>query len=111
MTANYQEVWILSHLALHGKNRKMKNKIIYLFLISLTLTLTGCFEEAPKKEEVHTVAWFIEHKEVMEDTLKKCTNNPGELFTNPNCINASEARSKQARVGKFVKSSGTKWGI
>lgn len=87
----------------------MKNKIIYLFLISLTLT--GCFEERPKKEEVHTVAWFLEHKKAMEDTLKKCTNNPGELLKKPNCINASEARSKQARAGKFVKSSGTKWGI
>jgi len=85
----------------------MKNKIVYLFLISLTLT--GCFEETPKKEEVHTVAWFLEHKDVMEDTLKKCTNNPGELFTKPNCINASEARSKQARAGKFVKSKKIEW--
>ncbi len=87
-------------------------KLIGITILS-SVVLSGCFEETPKekKEEVHTVAWFLEHKDVMEDTLKKCTNNPGELFTKPNCINASEARSKQARAGKFVKSSGTKWGI
>ena len=70
----------------------MKNKIIYLFLISLTLT--GCFDETPKekKEEVHTVAWFLEHKDVMEDTNKKCSNNPSELLQTPNCVNALEAK-------------------
>ncbi len=68
----------------------MKNKIIYLLLISLALT--GCFEETPKKEEVHTVAWFLEHQDVMNTTLEKCSNNPGELLQTPNCINAIEAR-------------------
>ena len=75
----------------------MKNKIIYLFLISLTLT--GCFEEAPKKEEVHTVDWFMEHQDVMNETLKKCTNNPGELLQTPNCQNAIMAQKKLS-IGK-----------
>ncbi|HFB65983.1 MAG TPA: hypothetical protein ENJ60_10650 [Aeromonadales bacterium] len=88
----------------------MKNKIIYLFLISLVLT--GCFEEAPK-EEVHTVDWFLEHQDVMNTTLEKCSNNPGELLQTPNCINALEANNtiedRQYKAGKFVKSSGIGW--
>ena len=60
-----------------------------MFLISLALT--GCFEEAPK-EEVHTVDWFMDHQDVMNNTLEKCSNNPGELLQTPNCVNALEAQ-------------------
>ena len=70
----------------------MKRIIVTILLSSIVLT--GCFEEAPKekKEEVHTVAWFLEHQDVMNTTLEKCSNNPGELLQTPNCINAIEAR-------------------
>ncbi len=68
-------------------------KIIVIAIFS-GVVLTGCFEETPKekKEEVHTVAWFLEHQDVMNTTLEKCSNNPGELLQTPNCINAIEAR-------------------
>ena len=65
-------------------------KLIGITILS-SVVLSGCFEEE-LKEEVHTVAWYLEHKDVMEDTQKKCTNNPGELLHTPNCINAIEAR-------------------
>ena len=87
----------------------MKNKIIFLFLI--LLALTGCFEETPKekKEEVHTVAWFLEHKDVMNKTLEKCNNNPGELLKTPNCQNAYMADDKRLKQGSFVPSSDIGW--
>ena len=66
-------------------------KLIGITILS-SIVLTGCFEEAPKKEQVHTVAWFLEHQNVMNNTLEKCSNNPGELLKTPSCINAIEAR-------------------
>ncbi len=63
-----------------------------------SVVLTGCFEETPK-EEVHTVDWFIDHQDVMNNTLEKCTNNPGELLKTANCQNAIMAQKKLS-IGK-----------
>ena len=87
----------------------MKRIIVTILLSSIVLT--GCFEEAPKekKEEVHTVAWFLEHKDVMNKTLEKCNNNPGELLKTPNCQNAYMADDKRLKQGSFVPSSDIGW--
>ncbi len=61
-------------------------------ILSLIITLTGCFEETPKKEEVHTVDWFQKNKVEMNNTLKRCRDNPGELKNTPNCMNAKQAK-------------------
>ena len=73
-------------------------KLIRIAILS-SIVLTGCFEEAPKKEEVHTVDWFMEHQDVMNKTLEKCTNNPGELLKTANCQNAIMAQKKLS-IGK-----------
>lgn len=90
----------------------LMRKLIGITILS-SVVLTGCFEETPKKEGVHTVAWFLEHQDVMNITLEKCSNNPGELLQTPNCINALEANNtiedRQYKAGKFVKSSGIGW--
>ncbi len=77
----------------------MKRIIVTILLSSIVLT--GCYEETPKekKEEVHTVAWFLEHQDVMNETLNKCTNNPGELLKTANCQNAIMAQKKLS-IGK-----------
>lgn len=62
-------------------------KISFVFLVSLALT--GCFEE-----ETHTVEWFTEHNTERVDTVKKCSDNPGELGNTPNCKNAIAAEAK-----------------
>lgn len=65
----------------------MKNIILILtFLISLS----GCAEK--EKEEIHTVDWFLNNIETMNETLKKCNNNVGELGELLNCKNAYMAQ-------------------
>ncbi len=56
-----------------------------LLIYSLIFFLSGCFDS--EKEEVHTVDWFLNNLSVMDDTLKKCNNNPGELLKTENCQN------------------------
>ena len=84
----------------------MKTKIIFISLTALILN--GCFDKTTK-EKTHTVDWFLNNLSILDDTLKKCDNNPGELLKTPNCLNAYKAKGKKSKEGKFVKSSGIEW--
>ena len=46
--------------------------------------------------EVHTVGWFKEHQAEMEAVLKQCRDNPGQLRSEPNCVNAARALDELA---------------
>ena len=52
--------------------------------------------QAGEKKEVKTVEWFMqkENKAALEETLKRCQNNPGEMKNDPNCENAQTADRK-----------------
>lgn len=63
-------------------------KISAVCLISLALT--GCFD----KEETHSVEWFSNHNAERAETVKRCSDNPGELGNTPNCKNAIAAEQK-----------------
>ena len=67
-----------------------------LLIYSLIFFLSGCFDS--EKEEVHTVDWFLNNLSVMDDTLKKCNNNPGELLKTENCQNAMYFRESLKRI-------------
>ncbi len=60
-------------------------------ITAITITLTGCFDEKPK-EETHSVEWYQKNKVEMNNTLKRCRDNPGELKNTPNCMNAKQAK-------------------
>ena len=81
-------------------------KIKLYFILLIIFLLNGCFDNSEKtKEEIHTVDWFLNNLSVLDDTLKKCNNNPGELLKTPNCQNAYIAKEKRLRRGKFVPST------
>jgi hypothetical protein len=71
----------------------MKMMPSILLLLAATTSLTGC-NEADTSHPTKTVGWFFEHRDELQLALKACRDNPGELATTPNCINASEARNK-----------------
>lgn len=52
--------------------------------------------QAGENKEVKTVEWYMqkENKAALEETLKKCQNNPGEMKNDPNCENAQAADRK-----------------
>ncbi|MFN3612638.1 EexN family lipoprotein [Tepidimonas sp.] len=61
-----------------------------LILAVVAAFLAGCNDTA---EPVQTVEWYKEHKAEREATRKRCHDNPGQLATTPNCINADKAQS------------------
>lgn len=64
----------------------------YILLLMAAGLLTGC-NEAPKTE-TKTVGWYLDHKNELEAALNACGENPGDLGSTPNCVNANEARNK-----------------
>ncbi|RYZ91359.1 MAG: hypothetical protein EOP04_00655 [Proteobacteria bacterium] len=51
--------------------------------------LAGC----EKSEVVQNVNWYKANKKERLEVLAKCKNNPGELLSTPNCVNANRAAS------------------
>ena len=66
--------------------------------------LAGCNDKAPE-EVVQTVDWYKANAPERAATLARCANNPGELATTPNCVNAN--RAEQAQVWGSRKSGTT----
>jgi hypothetical protein len=67
----------------------MKSALPRIGLVFVVL-LAGC--EAPAVEEkTHTVSEFKANNELLQEFLKKCNENPGELRDKPNCINVTMA--------------------
>lgn len=64
----------------------------YLTILLCSLAVWGCGQEA--KEETRTVNYYVEQSEVRQQKILECKNNPGELMTTPNCINALAAEKK-----------------
>ena len=79
--------------------------VVALTALIVVIPAIGNCAEPPK--ETQTVEWFIkpENKEILNETLRQCRNNPGELKDMPNCINAEEAKRRRwgqrAGVPKF----------
>lgn len=61
-----------------------------LILTVIAAFLAGCNDTA---EPVQTVEWFKEHQAEREATRKRCQDNPGQLSTTPNCMNADRAQA------------------
>lgn len=62
------------------------NKRVTLFLFAV-IAIVGCGD----KESVQTVDWYKENTAERLAVLKKCKDNPGELTSSPNCMNAKTA--------------------
>ena len=69
--------------------------------------LSGCFDKPTKipfLDKVITVEEFNSQREMREKVLSFCSNNPGEVKEDPNCINAKQSvRSTTSGDGNFPK--------
>ena len=63
-------------------------------IVMLTLILVACGTKVQTVSEVKTVDWYLENRDVMQKVLAECSNNPGELAGDQNCINADAASTK-----------------
>ncbi|MDR4470985.1 MAG: EexN family lipoprotein, partial [Nitrospira sp.] len=63
--------------------------LVFGLVVSGVLGTIGCTQEA--LDPVQTVAWYKTHEVERIAMVTKCHNNPGQLNTTPNCINAQQA--------------------
>ncbi|WP_448649546.1 EexN family lipoprotein [Pseudomonas corrugata] len=61
-------------------------------VLAVAVILAGCGESTP----VQTVDWYKDHDAERKGMIAKCEENPGELATTPNCINAKTAANHLA---------------
>lgn len=65
--------------------------IVFSLALSGVIGLAGCTKEA--LDPVQTVEWYKQHEAERIAMATKCQNNPGQLASTPNCINAKQAVS------------------
>jgi hypothetical protein len=70
----------------------MKKITALMIMAGFLSMLSACTEQKPV-EVVQTVDWYKANKPERLTMLDKCKNNPGELASTPNCVNASKAAS------------------
>ncbi|MCC8462276.1 MAG: EexN family lipoprotein [Rickettsia endosymbiont of Ecitomorpha arachnoides] len=67
---------------------------MHKFNIAVNLVLFITFLSACS-EKVQTVDWYLEHREKLEEVLKKCElKSPAEFLKDANCNNAQKAKYK-----------------
>lgn len=78
---------------------------VVLVLASVaTLATTACTRETEPRRATYTVEEYLAKPDVMATKLRECSNNPGELRNDPDCINVKEA-VKQQGIGSYSKLS------
>ncbi|AYG62364.1 EexN family lipoprotein [Rhizobium jaguaris] len=75
----------------------MKFLVLFTFLIALA----SCGKKA---ERVYSVEELSADQQLLTNLIAKCRNNPGELRSTPNCMNAEAAdwKSRLERMGKAL---------
>ncbi len=68
-----------------------RRPIVVGLVLSGVLWIVGCTNES--LESVQTVEWYKTHEAERIAMATKCQNNPGQLASTPNCINAKQAVS------------------
>lgn len=82
----------------------MKLPKIAIFISLIGLTLTACSdEEEATNNVVNDVTFYLENESERVAMNKRCENNPGLLDSDPNCVNAEEAKRKK-KSEEFLKS-------
>ena len=59
--------------------------------LGIVVTVSAAVSCAPAPDRANSVAYYREHAEERETQLKKCTDDPGSLRNQPDCVNAREA--------------------
>lgn len=68
---------------------RMLRTLVVTVVLGWIFGLTGCTKEA--LEPVQSVEWYKTHDAERIAMATKCHNNPGQLASTPNCINAQAA--------------------
>jgi len=61
----------------------------------LASALAGCSDD-----EIHDVAYYVEHPKERAAQIVACDNNPGQMRLEPNCVNAGRALWKASMASR-----------
>ena len=64
--------------------------------IAFVATASGCSPDSQRPKAAHTVDQYLAKPDLLEEKLRECANNPGELRDTPDCINANAASARRA---------------
>jgi hypothetical protein len=70
--------------------------------IAATLGLAGCSQQTATPQAKYTVDEYLAKPDVMAAKLRECSNNPGSLQNDADCLNVKEAAKRQG-VGSYDK--------
>lgn len=72
-------------------------KILTALALILAFGVTTGIAAQSSADTPKTVDWYMapENKAALEEKLKECRNNPGQLANTPDCINAQAADLKK----------------
>jgi hypothetical protein len=63
--------------------------------IAFIATASGCCRDSQRPRAAHTVDQYRAKPDLLEEKLRECANNPGELRDTPDCINANAASGRR----------------
>lgn len=63
--------------------------------IAFIATASGCCPDSQRPKATHTVDQYLAKPDLMEEKLRECANNPGELRDTPDCINVNAASGRR----------------
>jgi hypothetical protein len=64
-----------------------------VLILAIAGELTGCTPERPKAR--YTVDEYLANPDAMNAKLEECTNNPGDLASDPDCVNVRAAAERK----------------
>jgi len=62
-------------------------------LVACIAALCACTPEPPKAR--YTVDEYLANPQALDEALQRCTKNPGELQSDPDCINVQAAAERR----------------
>ncbi len=75
-------------------------KAQHLTIIAIgSLSLAACFDSKHNQDNTTaapTVNWYLAHNKQLDDTLKRCSENPAKYRNQPECINALQAANQRS---------------
>jgi len=63
--------------------------------IAFIATASGCSPDLRRPKATHTVDQYLAKPDLLEEKLRECANNPGDLRDTPDCINVNAASARR----------------
>ena len=67
-------------------------------LCILMSALLGCSQKPASPKAAYTVDEYLARPDLMEQKMRECASNPGDLRDNPDCVNV-KAAAQQHSIG------------